>query len=320
MKEINLRRFDLNLLVIFDVLMSEGSVTRAAQRLGRTQSAVSHALARLREQVDDPLMVKVGRRMEPSPFAQRLIDELRPTLRNIRQMLAPPPPFDPATSARVFRLVIADLAPSAMPHVLARVREQAPRVAIQWELPGPNTLASIADAQVDLALLGTTTTWPDGVVRTLVGELPARTFARKDHPALDTWGRTAWMRYPHVQVALGQRERTTIDDVVERERVARFIGAYIPSFSSALELVSRTDLLATLPLLVSDDALEQAGVRAVPAPLNIEPVPLWVAWSFRQSNDSGNRWLRALFTESLVQLLQEGSSRSARPAKRKPKR
>lgn len=83
MNEIDLRRVDLNLLVVFDVLMEERSVTRAADRLGRTQSAISHALGRLREQLGDPLLVKSGMRMLPSPFAEHLVMEVRPILANM---------------------------------------------------------------------------------------------------------------------------------------------------------------------------------------------------------------------------------------------
>lgn len=110
MNEIDLRRLDLNLLVVFEVLMAERSVTRAAARLGRTQSALSHALARLREQVGDPLLVKVGGRMSPSPFAEKLVEDVRPILRSIQRALVPPQAFDPATSTRTFRVAIPDFA------------------------------------------------------------------------------------------------------------------------------------------------------------------------------------------------------------------
>ena len=84
MNKIDLRRIDLNLLLLFDVLMQVGSVSKAADQLGRTQSAVSHALGRLREQLGDPLLVKVGGRMQPSPYAMELVQEVRPILRSIR--------------------------------------------------------------------------------------------------------------------------------------------------------------------------------------------------------------------------------------------
>lgn len=108
MSEIDLRRFDLNLLVVFDILMIERSVTRAAERLGRTQSAVSHSLSRLREQFGDPLLVKGGVRMQPTAFALDLIEQARPMLGGIQRVLTPQHVFDPANSRRVFRLAAPD--------------------------------------------------------------------------------------------------------------------------------------------------------------------------------------------------------------------
>src|SRR3979409_1846578 len=102
MNEIDLRRFDLNLLVVFEVLMIERSVTRAADRLGRTQSAVSHSLARLRSQLGDPLLIKAGMRMQPTAFALDLIEQARPMLRGIERVLSPRHVFDPASSRRGF--------------------------------------------------------------------------------------------------------------------------------------------------------------------------------------------------------------------------
>ena len=107
---IDLRRFDLNLLVVFEVLMAELSVTRAAERLGRTQSAVSHSLARLRAELGDPLLIKGGARMQPTPFALELLEQARPILRSIQRALSPRQVFDPATSRRLFRFAAPDFA------------------------------------------------------------------------------------------------------------------------------------------------------------------------------------------------------------------
>src|ERR1700680_4247543 len=105
MNEIDLRRFDLNLLIVFDVLMVERSVTRAAERLGRTQSAVSLSLSRLRAQFGDPLLIKGGVRMQPTAFALDLIEQARPMLGGIERVLSPRHVFDPASSQRGFRVV-----------------------------------------------------------------------------------------------------------------------------------------------------------------------------------------------------------------------
>jgi DNA-binding transcriptional LysR family regulator len=108
MNQIDLRQFDLNLLVVFDVLMTEWSVTRAAERLGRTQSAVSHSLSRLREQFGDPLLTKGGARMQPTALALNLIEQARPMLGGIQRVLSPQQMFDPKSSSRVFRLAAPD--------------------------------------------------------------------------------------------------------------------------------------------------------------------------------------------------------------------
>src|SRR5437667_10994474 len=105
---IDLRRFDLNLLVVFEVLRRERSVPRAAERLGRTQSAVSHSLSRLRDQLGDPLLIKGGRRMEPTAFALEFVEQTRPILRSMQRVLSPRHAFEPATSRRVFRLAAPD--------------------------------------------------------------------------------------------------------------------------------------------------------------------------------------------------------------------
>src|SRR4051795_3712636 len=108
MNEIDLRRFDLNLLIIFEVLMTERNVSRAAERLGRTQSAVSHSLSRLRDQFGDPLLNKGGARSQPARLALDLIEQARPMLSGIQRVLSPQYVFDPKSSTRVFRLAAPD--------------------------------------------------------------------------------------------------------------------------------------------------------------------------------------------------------------------
>jgi len=144
MSEIHLRRLDLNLLVTFEVLMDEGSVAGAAEKLGKTPSAVSHALARLREQMGDPLMVKVGGKMRPSPFALTLIEDVRPILRSIQRVVSPPQPFDPATSTRAFRIAVPAI-PSLINEVFSRLSNEAPGVSLEWVGLGPHLYTAVAD-------------------------------------------------------------------------------------------------------------------------------------------------------------------------------
>lgn len=303
MNAINLACLDLNLLVTFEVLMTEGSVTRAAQRLARTQSAVSHSLARLREQLGDPLLVKVNGAMEPTPFAQQLVEDVRPILSSIQRVVAPPHPFDPATSERTFRIALTDFTPEVLPRVMDCVRKQAPAVAVEWLTPGAQTPLALAEGLVDLVLAATATTMPDGVERHNAGNLKTWTYLRKDHPALAAWGLAEWARWPHVQVALGDRGRTTLDDAMSSGAMARRIGVRVPHFSCVPDLLARSDMLATLPLLLPLAQLDQLNLCRMEPPMPVAPVPLSYFWSFRQTNDPGGRWIRALVMETFGELL-----------------
>jgi DNA-binding transcriptional LysR family regulator len=294
MNEIQLGRLDLNLLVTFEVLMSEGSVTRAAARLARTPSAISHSLARLREQLGDPLLVKSGSGMAPSPFAEDLVSEVRPILRSIQRIVAPPTPFDPATSTRLFRAAFADFAPTLLPRVVAEVQQQAPGVSVEWLAPSAATIAAVADAQIDLSLVESRTQTPEGTRRADAGELTVMTFARKGHPAIAGWSAAAWKRWPHVVVQLGEGVRSQVEIAAQSHGIQRFIGATVPNFSQIPALLSQTNLLATMTPLVMDGAMERYGLVALQAPMTIAPSAFSFIWSFRLENDPGSRWFRTL--------------------------
>lgn len=294
MNEIDLTRLDLNLLVTFEVVMSERSVSRAAVRLARTQSAVSHSLARLREQLGDPLLVKVGGGMAPSPYAQKLIEDVRPLLRSIQRIIAPPEPFEPSTSKRVFRVAIADFAPTLLPRVIAEVQRQAPGVSVEWLAPSQQTLLAVAESQIDLVLVTAHVSLPEGVQHQSAGELHSVTFARKNHPAIANWSLEAWVRWPHIVVQLGERAKGAVDSAVDEQGVRRTIGASVPNFSQVPALLAETDLLATMTPLVMDDAMSRLGLRALEPPLVIKPTSFSFAWSFRLASDPGSRWFRNL--------------------------
>ena len=188
MNEIDLRRFDLNLLVVFEVLMAECSVTRAAERLGRTQSAVSHSLSRLRAQLGDPLLIKGARGMQPTDFALEFMAQVRPTLRSIQRALSARQAFDPTTSRRLFRFAAPDFARTLFTSLLARVRTEAPGVSIEWTGTRDPMLLQIADGQIDVAVVPADLRLPDGVTGESVGALKWECFARRGQSGLRQWG------------------------------------------------------------------------------------------------------------------------------------
>ncbi len=310
MNKIQLHRLDLNLLVTFEALMEARSVLQAARKLGKTPSAVSHALARLREQLGDPLMVKVGGQMQPSPFALTLIEDVRPILRSIQRVVQPPQPFDPATSTRSFRVAMITL-PGLMSRVFGRVTTLAPNVMLEWRQPDPKTHAQVTEGLVDIALHSSTAPLVEGVSRKVMSGIKLYTFARADHPAIANWSREEWLRWPHVMVDLGEAASTTVDTTVGKLGLQRRIGARIPNFGAVAPLLARSDLLANNLAIALCDDLQAYDLRVLQTPTPNMDTALAFSWSARLANDPGSRWLREIVIESFDDLVAQADTRVA---------
>ena len=273
MNEIDLRRFDLNLLVVFEVLMAECSVTRAAERLGRTQSAVSHSLSRLREQLGDPLLIKgLGR--------------------SIQRALSPRHAFDPATSRRLFRFAAPDFARALFTSLLARVRSEAPGASIEWTGARDPMLLEIAEGQLDIAIAPAGLRQPEGVTAEMIGALRWGCFARRGHSAFREWGTKAWARWPHVAVRVGDSLASPVNAAAAAAGLERTIAAWVPHFSAIAPVLGDSDLLATLPAVAMTDTLRPYGLESRPVPFSIDPLPHAMLWSARRGSDPEIAWLR----------------------------
>jgi DNA-binding transcriptional LysR family regulator len=289
---VDLRRFDLNLLVVFDVLMAECNVTRAAERLGRTQSAVSHSLARLRAELGDPLLIKGGARMQPTPFALELLEQARPILRSIQRALSPRQAFDPATSRRLFRFAAPDFARTLFTSLLARVRAQAPGACVEWVGARDPMLLEIAEGQLDLAIVPAGLRRPEGVTGEAIGALAWGCFACRGHPAFAKWGRKAWSRWPHVAVRVGDSLASPVNAAATAAGLERTIAGWVPHFSGIAPVLAGSDLIATLPSVSMADTLRPYGLDWRPVPFPIDPLPHAMLWSAQRSRDPEIAWLR----------------------------
>jgi DNA-binding transcriptional LysR family regulator len=292
MHEIDLRRFDLNLLIVFDVLMAERSVTRAAERLGRTQSAVSHALSRLREQLGDPLLIKGGRRMQATPFALAFIEQARPILRSLRRVLSPRHAFDPRNSQRVFRVAAPDFAAALFTSLLTRLRDEAPGISLEWTGLQEPMLLQLAEGQIDAAIAPSQTRLPDGIAREEIGALKWRCFARSGHPAFRKWGPKAWQRWPHIVVRVGDTLTSPVNTAAAAARLERRIVGWVPHFSAIAPILNDTDLLATLPSVALLDAARRYRLDSRHVPFTIAPLPHALLWSAARGSDPEITWLR----------------------------
>jgi DNA-binding transcriptional LysR family regulator len=292
MSKIDLRRFDLNLLVVFDVLMVERSVTRAADRLGRTQSAVSHSLSRLREQFGDPLLVKGGVRMQPTAFALDLIEQARPMLGGIQRVLSPQHGFDPESSRRVFRLAAPDFMLTLFADLLCRLRAEAPSVSVEWTAPREPTLLDVAEGLIDIAIVPAELRWPQAIAGEAVGALGWRCFGRSGHAAFSDWGRDSWARWPHLVVRVGDSLTSPVNVAAAAAGLERTIAGWVPNFSAIAPVLAGSELLATLPAVAMTETLHAYRLDSEQVPFPIAPLPHAMVWCNGRSRDAGLIWLR----------------------------
>jgi LysR family transcriptional regulator, mexEF-oprN operon transcriptional activator len=292
MNEIDLRRFDLNLLVVFDVLMTERSVTRAAERLGRTQSAVSHSLSRLREQFGDPLLIKGGARMQPTALALELIEQARPMLGGIARVLSPQHIFDPTTSSRIFRLAAPDFMLTLFADLLTRLRAEAPSVSVEWTAPREPTLLDVAEGLIDVAIVPAELRWPSGVTGEAVGALGWRCFGRKGHAAFRDWGPAAWARWPHLVVRVGDSLASPVNVAAAAAGLQRTIAGWVPNFSAVAPILAGSDLLATLVTVAMNETVHAYRLDSGEVPFPLPPLPHAMVWCSGRSRDPGLIWLR----------------------------
>ena len=304
MNEIDLTRVDLNLLTVFEVLMEERQVSRAAKRLGRTQSALSHALARLRQQLGDPLLIRVGGTMQPSPLALVLAEEIRPILRSIRHTLAPRQAFDPRTSNRVFRIAMADFWCFAVGEFLAHAAGEAPGISLYWSALGETSLRALADEQLDLVVAPSALNRPGGLRSAPAGELAWRCFMRQGHPAAANWGPAAWQHHGHVVVGIGDRLPSPVEAASDHVKLNRRVVTQVPSFAVVAPLLARSDLIATLPSLTLTESARTHDLLALDPPFQIDPIPHTAYWSARLDGDPAIQWIINSFVPVLARTRQ----------------
>lgn len=308
MNEIDLHRVDLNLLVVFEVLMETRSVTATAQKIGRTQSAVSHSLARLRDQLGDPLLVRVGGKMQPSPYAEMIIADVRPILRSIRRVITPRDLFDPATSDRIFRIAMPTLT-KVIAEVSARVEAEAPHVKIEWLPAHRDVYAALSEGLIDLAHLGGEPRLPDGLEQQVMEPFSWVTFARRDHPACADWGLEAWRRYPHLMVNVTQSMQNPFPVAAQDDPGSRRVSAMIGDSAGVASLLAKSDFLATFPAILLAWDMEAFGLRALRPPVDLGSVLVRFFWSARLANDAGGSWIRSIVIESYRRVQAEAEAK-----------
>ncbi|MFL1490672.1 LysR family transcriptional regulator [Pseudomonas antarctica] len=288
---------DLNLLITLDVLLTEGSVARAAQRLRLSPSAMSRALARLRETTGDPLLVRAGRGLVPTPRALALREQVSRLVQEAQAVLRPAQSLDLGQVTRTFTLRASEeFVENLGPALLARIAQDAPFVRLRFVNKTDNDYALLREGRVDLAI-GVVDPGASPEVLTqalfrdrLVGVV------RSGHPL--SQGEVSAARFAqgqHVYVSRRGLERGQVDDALQAQGFARDISTIVAGFATAIALARDTDLIASVPERYT--AHQREGLYSFALPVAIPTFTVAMLWHPRLDADLAHRWLRGCLRE-----------------------
>lgn len=292
----NLASIDLNQLVVLDELLRTRNTTTAARRLGRTQSAVSHTLARLRTTFRDPLLVRAGPALRPTTLAERLQGPLRELLRGAAAILSGASAgFAPATIERTFVVSCTDLAELVLlPRVMSRLRIEAPGADVVTRFLGDEMERAVQRGDVDLGF-GTGFRGLSGVIVERVLDETMVMLLRTGHPALAR--RLTAKRYTeldHVLVTPRGLPGSSVDAALEPLGLQRRVVLRLPHFLSAAAIVARTDLAVTVPATLAAHLGAEAGLTTIPVPFAMPTFTWGMAYGANLKDDPAHKWLRTL--------------------------
>lgn len=292
-------RYDLNLLPVFVALMEERSVTRAAERLGITQPALSNALTRLRALLLDPLFTRERYGMQPTPKALELAPVIAAALVNLDVVILGQQEFDPMKAK-----LLLTIAPNSyvefvlVPAIVARLRERAPGVSLRLTPYGADLAETGVISGSTALVLGRITDPPDNLVVQQLMDDGLSCIVRADHPQVDQKiSRKLYEQLRHVNMLPPGRLRVGLFQALERQGLRREVAVSVTHFLAIPEVIAVTDYCATLPNLICRRLVHDARLKILPTPADLGRFPVQMAWHVRYRQDAAHRWLRALIAE-----------------------
>lgn len=288
--------YDLNLLHVLHVLLEERNVTRTGERLGRTQSAISNSLRRLRDTLGDPLLVRTPEGLTPTPRALELAPIVARIVEDAGAVTAPRGGFEPRTAEAHFSIGAPDRfsLPVFLP-LLRRMEREAPGIVLSLRTTDRDyAIRLIENGEVDLAI-GWFDRIPPHIADTLAFEDEFVCLCRRDHPLLVDGDRpelTEILKYPHLVVSSTGDRRAAFDAILGQYGLRRSIAATLMSFTIVPELLESSDLLGVFTQRASEYFAARYALATVPVPLEVSPVANHLIWHRRFQSDPAHGWLR----------------------------
>ncbi len=310
--ERDLDLLDAKHLCLLEQLYSSQSVTRAAETLGQSQPTVSIWLAKLRQQLGDPLFVRTAGGMLPTPRMEGLMPTLRDALAALRRLSEPATVFDPALAARRFNICMTDASHiTLLPRLLAHVRALAPGITLAASRIDATLPAALQSGDADLAL-GYLPLLDADMYQQALFEQDWMCLANAQHPRVlnghpQHWNLAAYQREGHISISAGTGYHL-MDETVKSQRIQRRIQLELPGFLGLAAIVSTSDLIATLPRQIGE-TLARSGdsgsagpsLQALPCPFDIPAFTVKQYWHARYHHDAANRWLRSICADLFMQ-------------------
>jgi DNA-binding transcriptional LysR family regulator len=290
----DIRSVDLNLLVVFDAMLQHRNVTRAGEALGLSQPAMSAAVARLRVLFDDPLFVRAGTLMNPTPRAESLGAVIQPIVLTIRSEILQPSVFDPATSQRDYTLLTPDIAEmNFLPRLLAHLAEHAPQVNLKTlAMPRHAAASALESGAAELAIGYFPDLHKAGFYQQRLIRSSHVCLLRQGHPL----GRgkltlAQFLKASHAVVKPDGREHV-IEQFLQAKGIQRRVVVELSHFMSLLPIVETSDLIATVPRDLAEFFVQHGEVRYVDTPMKSPVIDVHLFWHQRFQKDSAHVWLR----------------------------
>jgi DNA-binding transcriptional LysR family regulator len=290
----DLAQADLNLLVVLDELLRSRSTTLTARRLGRTQSAVSHALARLRAVFDDPLLIRLGPSLRLTRVAEHMQAPLREVLVRAQGLFSKSSgSFDPRTIERTFRIAGSDYAEMiTMPRLIPVLRQQAPGIDVVSLFLGDDVERAVQARDIDLAVV-TQLRGLSGILQRQIRHEEMVVLVRRGHPALGKrLTARSYAELDHVLVTPRGLPGSAVDAALEPLGLTRRVVLRIPHFAAAAHIVSKTDLVVTVVAGFAEEIAQRWRLVTLPAPIEVRGFTFSIGYSSSYEDDPAHRWFR----------------------------
>ena len=295
---------DLNLLITLDTLLSEGSVAAAAKRLRLSPSAMSRALARLRETTGDPLLVRAGRGLVPTPRAVELREQVSRLVQDAQAVLRPAQALDMGQVVRTFTLRSSEeFVENLGPALLVRIAQQAPGVRLRFVDKSDKDSALLREGSIDLSIgVVDASASPELLTQALFRDRLIGV-VRSGHPL--SQGHVSAERFAqgrHVYVSRRGLDRGQVDDALQAQGLTREISTIVAGFATAIALARDTDLIASVPERYT--AHQRDGLHSFALPIVVPSFTVAMLWHPRLDADVAHRWLRSCLREVCGQQVQ----------------